>query len=1450
MTSILEDGLIKTGSIEQVVAPLSTHLCHLILLCGSETELDEFTRLEAAAKAVAKASKNMAAVATRLVEDTDDDILKMEMDPLVESLTVSGQHVLLATQKLSIQPEIVEHREELIEATQNVLLGVVKILLVEDDSTIRKITAAADWLLQCLSQVGAAVDISSLLKAFQVFSKAMLLLHNLVVERIQELRDDKQQERLRASLETLKKCVSMLHTAMYTTIKHPHSEEAQSAKQYILNQVDSTVNDIITTLKTNCEPGARGSRGCYTLIQNKLLKLLSNPACVKDGGFDVMLRDLVFHSMAIANTSCRDIQFEVAAHSKQVLQLWSDVSQQLKCGDDQQLANICAALLQQIHKLDDAVVKATQLRVVDIFVTTSTPLEELVRTVHCIFQDEKDEDKLLVETLRDQSESFMAHADKISEVAGFISALASDEKSLEGVENSRGCIMRLKQAIHVLVQNLEEDEVHSSEALEELKEMQQRWIEEMEQLLHACSSIINVKDFVCLALQEMQRNWTEFVEAHEDEDTQFLTKQASLLIGHMSLVIQLVRKHVSRSDNPIYRNGLLVLIKQAEVSTAEVTSCATDIYSHTILSNEAFSLLSNSVSTALKHFDILRDGLDGLQHPHLLSPLREVARQSAGTPPCAMPIADQERSTEDHSGKTESESSVQSSTSEEISSQFKDGLENLVAQTIMEHDVPNPEEAWTAPVVEPKPVVQLHNIDLLPLLCEVVCMTKGKDVEALNMACTGVLGLSNSYAQAAREATSVIDTADSEEVESLRSRLVSLTPLLVQTAQETAMSSAMSTESIYKHSTEFSDLIKNARKILLPVAGMWYHAVYSMFQNYIPNMLESITQELTEVMNLCADAVQLVTSADIKVMGECHESIMSLQSKLQKAQTNTKNLTDVVGSRPTQTDELDGLCMLWALSVQVLLNSLDKFVGTVTTDGNGHIIAHQMTPKKWLSVMSENSLRIQEAARLSSSNCRDNYKVKLLGELQEDVKTLTESYLQAAEEVGTVSLSSVLTLAKSELLQRQLLIKMKALSCLLSKVNQDYVTAIQDTIALACSVQTKDSDKETEDTLAQFENAAELLMHNVKSATGAIQDCFNFIRDPKERSNLRFINDHLTFQMSDIVSRARFIVETQTLGDTLTLDIQSQCWSAKAHYLVEELCKVDGILAVTKEQIKRSLQGKEPSGFVMSQTSSFTKKAVTHPSSKKTQGPTKSKASVQDVSNQEPKKVEETSQKSPRGPVYSFADTTLSYTSLFLKRETEKWDDQGNQIVKVTKEMADKLYHMAQYLKKKGPIQTKDAFVTSAKDLVSSGQSITQFVRVIADHCLDKHCTEELFVIAEQILTISNQLTIISSVNAVTPGCKSSDEILVKNAQNLLQTVIQGVRAAETACIRGLKQPEPNSEAAKAAAFCFQWKTSLLMHRAQEQLNPETDDLGLRRTSQHSAAPSLAPPINVLDNYK
>ncbi|XP_040906332.1 uncharacterized protein LOC121189919 [Toxotes jaculatrix] len=261
MSSFLDHRLIRTAAVERVVAPIASHLCHLVLLCDSAEEPEQLSHLEEAAQAVAKATENMAAVASRQISKTEDEILHMEMSSLLEPVAVSGQHVLLAAQKLSIQPSLAEHREELIAATQSVFLGVVKVLLVDDDATVRRVVAAADRVLECLCELGSASDIKSLLRSFQVFSEALFLLNSLTVERADSLQDPRQSKELLDSLETLRKCISMLHTAMCTTIKHPTSEQAQAAKRYILDKVQSTVSDIIITLKSERHRGSPGPVG-------------------------------------------------------------------------------------------------------------------------------------------------------------------------------------------------------------------------------------------------------------------------------------------------------------------------------------------------------------------------------------------------------------------------------------------------------------------------------------------------------------------------------------------------------------------------------------------------------------------------------------------------------------------------------------------------------------------------------------------------------------------------------------------------------------------------------------------------------------------------------------------------------------------------------------------------------------------------------------------------------------------------------------------------------------------------------------------------------------------------------------------------------------------------------------------------------------------------------------
>lgn len=52
------------------------------------------------------------------------------------------------------------------------------------------------------------------------------------------------------------------------------------------------------------------------------------------------------------------------------------------------------------------------------------------------------------------------------------------------------------------------------------------------------------------------------------------------------------------------------------------------------------------------------------------------------------------------------------------------------------------------------------------------------------------------------------------------------------------------------------------------------------------------------------------------------------------------------------------------------------------------------------------------------------------------------------------------------------------------------------------------------------------------------------------------------------------MVETHYICDTLSLDVQIQCWSAKAHYVAEEIRKQDGIHQEAKDQIRAGLQGR------------------------------------------------------------------------------------------------------------------------------------------------------------------------------------------------------------------------------------------------------------------------------------
>ncbi|RXM98994.1 Catenin alpha-1 [Acipenser ruthenus] len=801
MATLLESGvtcIIKAKSIERVIAPIAAQVCHLIIISEWGDSDGKFAHLEEEAEEVAKVTKQLALVASRLAEESEDDILRKEMGPARELVVISGNNMLLAAQKLCIQPQYPQHREELIASAKDVLMGTLKILLIEDDAIVRRIVTAAHWLLDCITLLESAKDVSSLLKSFQGFSEALLLLNCLVKSRIQEIRDNSQQEFLDHSLKTLKNCISMLYTALLTSLKHPQNEQARSAKKYITDQMDTTITNIISLLRNDSNEKPQANAGSYSHKLHSLFQLLSRSTCsvIKDSDFDSLVRDLVFHCMAVANASREKKQLKVVKHCQRLLQLRSKISGQAKLLENhakhmqQDLEESCASMKKELQNLDSSMVTAILYHILDSFTQTKEPLQELVKAaeqssnIHGVNQ---------LDQLQPFLPAFLMHADRMIQVAGFVSASASNVKNIQAIESSMKCLKLLKDNVVPILLDLNKNS-HRSTALERLAVLCQQWESETQQLLGALDDVVNIYEFTDLSIKEIVDDKAKCEKAFKAQSVEHFYKHTSNLIGHVNIIVQAAKRHVDKSNDPIFRNGLLVLVKQVE---------------------------------------------------------------SAIPPDCNAP-----------------------------------------------------------------------------------------------------------------------------------------------------------------------------------------------------------------------------------------------------------------------------------------------------------------------------------------------------------------------------------------------------------------------------------------------------------------QNVF--------------------------------------------------CNSSSAY--------------------------------------------------------------------------------------------TLAEAALFLKRETDKWEDENNQIVQVTKEMATQMYNMAQFLKKKGPIKTKEEFIISAKQIAVNGQVITNFAHIVAEYCLDRRCATELLCAAEQILTLTNQLNIISSVKAATPGNKSSDEILVKNAQNLMQIVLKSIKAAETACIKGLRQPPPNTDEAQAAALCIQWKKMLQRHRVREALNPEMDDLGLRKTRLSQATPSLAPVIKIPDS--
>ncbi|NXH24296.1 CTNA1 protein, partial [Myiagra hebetior] len=1010
---------------------------------------------------------------------------------------------------------------------------------------------AASWLLECLSVLRDARDAPGLLAAFQAFSEAVLLLSRLTAERLQHLGDCPGRRSLAQTLQLLHKCVPLIRTAQHGALTHPRDCQADLCPDSVFQMMERTVRELLSLLT---EPRDRSGIFSRELSRLRALLCQPDPLRLSEGAFRSHLEAVILHGMLLAEAARPDLQLELVERCWVLLQLKSSICSQVSRREEQPgpiqgehgLERECHSLRAELENLDRAALRATLCQILDGFFQEEEPLRQLVEGAlslagsGCFPAGPGG----ILRKLQPLIAAFFAQAQRMLRAADLVLARCAKAQTAreirEGVEHLQSLLASLPSLLMAT----------SGNAMEQLQALRCAWARATDSILRCFEETVGMGEFLELSILELAKHREGCAAALECRDPEGFSQHAARLTGWARWVVGATTRHVDRATDPIFRNGLLVWVEQLAKSILElgaVTPLLPGRFS-CLQSRDAFSQAASSLlDSAIR----VQAGLDGSNHPEILSPLRE------------------------HVRSTQVEKGL------ELSPSYA-GVQTSRDEAAFQGDIQS----------QPSP------LDADPVIAALLGASQAGDTGAVRAACSVLRQLSDGCAEAAREALPVAEPAQLRVLQQHRD-ITALTPWIISLATETAPRQPPAPGSLLQMALRLSARIRETRECLAAMAGSWNGLAQQVLGFILSGDFPRGKQALDETMLALAGAVQLAgdvastaCSKENPSASDGRESFLQLQAKFSRAQLNTKVFLEQAASfgescgMEKATLEMHGA--RWAVGMRVLLDAMDQFVGRdiLFLRELSRAVRNKVGPRNLLAAVAENSLRLQEAARLSYLSCPGDRGAGEILALREEIQVLMEALLDVSNTLLLSPLPTASLAARFELLCRDVALRAKVLSLHLERVNMEQLQLIRDVAGASLSTL---SQEERERSKEAFEEKANRLMADVQWVRNTLQDAPEAGAQLPWQPSLLSVADHLLLLTADVVGSARQRFWShwdagnpcQDTGDP-RLDTMVWYWSAKAHYLVTQLRVIHGmdrdVLRRLTERLQRERSPGSPSG--------------------------------------------------------------------------------------------------------------------------------------------------------------------------------------------------------------------------------------------------------------------------------
>ncbi|XP_062064859.1 uncharacterized protein LOC133772415 [Lepus europaeus] len=1489
MESFLFDDIssaIQNEAIQRIILPMSVQLCHLLIsMERTDVANEAFASLEKMAEDLAKASEAFVQAAKRLAADSGEEWLRAEMEPAAESLILSGRNISCVAQKLHLQPECHSHREELVTTAQQIVVGTAKVLLLEDAARARRTALAVGRCLTCLDALEVEDDAASLSGPFADLAAALLRLGTLTA---------------RGPGHLLRACVPALVAAARGHLRHPRDPQLAASRRHALVLTREALGELLALLEPGAAARVRTRSGALPRRLRQLRELLAEPrAGSLSGLLDAPLAAVLGHCMRLAAGCAPPERLRLVARCGRLLELRGTLSAWGSGRGNLEPTEERAALRAAAEALSQGVRTALLRQILDAFTDTQSPLQRLVQAALATPKVGWPHGaETLPESLRPFLEAFLDQAKQMLRVAHLVLVCCPRPQTCKDLEAATvglwALVVRVQQLFSPSPQGSGLDQDPAT-----LQALLPAWAGASQCLLACFDAVLNIPEFLSVSIQEMARHLPFLTWALKNGDPREFCRPVVYLQGRATHIVQVMSRYVGQERDPIFRNGLRVLIQQLAQSClvlGEVAERCSDGHS----SQDTDVVLAMAKQLICSAQSVL-EGLDGTNHPDILSPLRDQVQRlriAKGHPGFILP-------------------SLWATNAPELKCQRVPGLEEGdLGTSCFPRD--HPSCPWI-PDIHPQ-----RRVSAPPAVNKLTLAVESQDHQTVPSAGVGLLG-QGAAVGADPEALAGEGPLGSEQMAGVP-EISALRPSACELPREVATRA----DGLLKGTLQLSGRTRETRQSLVAVAGDWYHLCQQLFCHNrtadLPGNMAvfmELQQNLASMVQLAAQSGPMdLTKQDPNSAGH-PEVLVQMQGRLKEAETRAKQLMDTVlawdglqAPKSWEKDIEDG-CFLWSVAVQDLIQYMERF-----SERQGlfllplrQAVERQQGLKEGLEQAADASRRLREAARLSGPLSGSEQVKGEVSFLCREVHVLTDALLDVAQILVSCPKLSPSLSTRFQLLCLEFALRAKSLTGHFRSINADYECALQDVF---CSRRSGCKDPQS---------TPESSLETMASRIQAVQEIVASSRESGPcQEDLMGALESILVLTKEVAQRVPLLREQPEEWGMHVLDWLRWEWAAKAHYVMAQLQAWKGghseawrLLAQClkpaeepprvpeQDSVQSQLPCKEAAagtnavGSVDSQGASLTgspgstvgtctrstaepttadldmgpkrvsqcSEAVSlvllrkwrQPAAKPPQWITSlpPAARLAGCSSQHLDKFSESNTRgsgkalggSAKGPTGEEQGLAVSSGSRLKSGHPDRppaelaqplpgdgGADGDNRLTRITQQMAKEVLLMAQSLKGRR-LLTKDQLITSARKIVTSGQDFARLICFLAKNCVDPRCSQELVCKVEQIQTMSNQLRIISRVKASLARSQSSEELLVGTAQQLLRAVSETVRAAEAASLRGLRQPPPDPEELEVAAFCMQWRRKLVQHRLQEISDRDCDEWGLR-TASTNTLPRLA----------